>query len=97
MKKTLTPDEMKTLRDAHLSVLGTPDYQKYLMENTWKTRRPSGRWTGWYWIGWRIPYSHNAATIKKVGGKVYIMTDNDDGSIERYEVTPEVNELLSIY
>ena len=85
------------LRDAHASVLGTPDYQKYLMQNEWKRKRQDGTWTPYRFIGWYIPYEHDGAKIKKVGDRVFIMTYEGDYSVERYEVTPEVNELLNIY
>lgn len=98
MKTHLTVKDMNKLRDAHESVRGTNEYQKYLMENELKRRLVDGKWTNWKFIGWYIPYSADEVKIKKVGEKVYIMCDGAFGDeIERYTVTEEVNELLDIY
>ena len=98
MKTHLTVEDMNKLRDAHESVKGTNEYQKYLMENELKRRLADGKWSNWKFIGWYIPYSADEVKIKKVGEKVYIMCDGAFGDeIERYTVTEEVNELLDIY
>ena len=98
MKTRLTIEDMNKLRDAHESVRGTNEYQKYLMENELKRKRSDGKWSNWKFIGWYIPYSADEVKIKKVGEKVYIMCDGAFGDeVERYTVTEEVNELLDIY
>ena len=103
MKKNLTYEDLKTLRDAHLDLAGTPEYMKYKMENEWKYRKDNGNWSAWKWVGWYIPYSYDKAQIKKVRDTVYIVCEHPDGlggsnpAVERYKVTPEVNELLHIY
>ena len=98
MKTHLTIEDMNKLRDAHESVKGTNEYQKYLMECELKRRLADGKWSNWKFIGWYYPYSADEVKIKKVGEKVYIMCDGAFGDeVERYTVTEEVNELLDIY
>ena len=96
MKTRLTFEDMETLRSAHLSVRGTPDYQRYMMQNDFKHRLGNGKWSNWKFIGWYIPYSKDEAKIKRIGNDVYIMTEDEIG-VDRYYVTPEVNALLGIY
>ena len=98
MKTHLTVEDLNKLRDAHESVRGTNEYQKYLMENELKRRLADGKWSNWKFIGWYIPHSADEVKIKKVGEKVYIMRDGAFGdAVERYTVTEEVNKLLDIY
>lgn len=100
MKKQLTAEDLSILREAHVALRGTKDYQKYLMENECKYKRAiDDKFTGWKWIGWNIPYSLDQAVVKKVGENVYIMREQPDGwgCVDRWAVTAEVNELLKIY
>lgn len=100
MKKQLTSEDLKVLRDAHVALKGTADYQKYLMENECKYKRAiDGKFSGWKWIGWNIPYSQDKLIVKKHGENVYLMCEQSDGfgCVDRWKVTEEVNELLKIY
>lgn len=97
LKKELTRDDLDKLREAHRAVKGTGNYSRYLMENDAQMTTDSGR-KYWTFIGWFLPYSLDEAIIKKYGDNVYIISiDCYDGSLERYRVTEEVNELLNIY
>lgn len=99
IKKTLTFEDLKTLWNAHDVLRGTKDYQKYLMQNEWKHKFADGSYSNWKFAGWYIPYSIDEAIVKRVGDNVYIMSKEPDfnGTIDRWLVTEEVNELLNIW
>lgn len=101
MKKTLTLEELQKLWAANEAVKGTSEYLKYKMMHEWKRPHENGKWSNWLYCGWDIAYSLNdGAIVKKVKDTVYLMSkapSNLDGSIDRWTVTEEVNELLHIY
>lgn len=101
MPRTITENQLKTLREAYESTLGTADYTKYLMCTEYK-RKENNKWTRWYFLGWYIPTTGAAEDfyVKPVGNKLYLMREccliGDDTGVERYEITPAVKDLLGI-
>lgn len=97
MKKELTREELDILWEANDSTRGTKEYMKYWMPGEMKHKK-NGTWTGWKWVGWGIACG-NETKVKKFKEKVFIMSEEPDefGCVMRYEVTPEVNELLKIF
>ena len=99
MKKELTKDDLNLLREANESVRGTKEYYKYHMCHEYKKNK-DGRWTGWKYFTWGIPYSLDEAIIKKVKDRVFIMSKEPCAlthDLDRWEVTESVNDLLHIY
>lgn len=99
MKKTLTSKDFELLHNANESVRGTIDYMKYHMMHEFKVKNNEGKWSGWKYCSWDSAYSLDEAIVKKVGENVYIMSECADeyGCVDRWKVTPEVNELLKIW
>lgn len=99
MKKTLTSNDFELLRNAVVSARGTNDYMKYRMMHEFKIKNSEGKWSGWKYCSWDSARSLDKAIVKKVGENVYIMSERADkyGCVDRWKVTPEVNELLKIW
>lgn len=90
----VTYEQLDAIWNANEQTRGTLDYNKYSMCCEYKYKR-DGKWTNWKFIGFYCPTVGGKYYFKKVNGKLYMMRDLDD-SVERYEVTSAVKELLSI-
>ena len=97
MKKMVTNEQIQKIINAHESVLGTTNYNKYLMCMEYKYKKNDNKWTPWKFVAWTVPMTGNRTDyyFKTVKDKLYIMINYAD-EVERYEITPAVKELLGI-
>lgn len=97
MKKMVTNEQIQKIINAHESVLGTDNYNKYLMPLEWKYKKDN-KWTGWKFIAWTVPARIKDTMIyfKTIKDRTYMMIECNTDEIERYEITPTVKELLGI-
>jgi hypothetical protein len=66
-------EKIQAWNDKYNAVKGTPEYSKYLAEYQAKI---NGRWK---YIGHGVPSPGREYTVKKYGGKVYLVTTKSDG------------------
>ena len=98
-KKFVTREMLEKIYEANNAMRGTNEYNKYYMSTTYK-RKENGKWTGWKFLGWGVPYRLNGeAYVKTVGENTYIMFEYEDYGvpcIERYAVDEAVKALIGL-
>ena len=85
--KIITAAQLAAIREANEKVKGTEHWYYYQMPCDLK--RESG--SGWFFIGYAIPFSVNDTPVKTFKGKQYIMAS----PLCRYTLTPNVLEFLN--
>lgn len=98
-KKIITVEQIEKIRQAAESVKGTVEYNKYNMCCESK-RRVNDKWSGWKFITWGVPVLAEY-TLKIIKDKMYIVSEEKESwwgtiSVDRYEVTDAIKELLEI-
>lgn len=99
VKKIITVKQIEKIRQAAESVKGTMEYNKYNMCYESKNK-VNDKWTGWKFVGWGIPILAEY-TLKIVKDKMYLVSEEKESwwgtiSVDRYEITDIIKELLEL-
>lgn len=99
IKKIISSEEIKKILYGYEATKGTTEYQKYLMCEEFKYKK-NNKWTSWKYMGWSIPTRKLQYFLKTYKDKMYLVSEEYDEcgtpTIERYEVTDVVKQLLGL-
>lgn len=98
-KRYITKEEIKKINDLNNSVRGTTEYAKYHMTQEFKYKKDD-KWTRWIFAGYIDRIYRKHLFVKTVKDKVYLVTDTftelDSDTVDRYEVTDTIKEVLGL-
>ncbi len=98
-KRILTKEEIKKINDLNNSVKGTPEYAKYHMMQEFKYKK-DGKWTRWIFAGHTGNIYKKHLFVKYIKDKIYLVTETftelDSDTVDRYEVTDTIKEVLGL-